>query len=96
MLDVINVTHCSTLKTDNKLMNVSTSNVICTLNPTKNNCLIDGGGPLLIQLCPNRWVLIGTASSWQDCGQENVPGIYTKVSDYRQWIDAKTGPEEDC
>lgn len=50
----------------------------------------DSGGPLVIPRDGNIWYLIGIVSWGMDCGKENKPGVYTKVTRYRDWIKSKT------
>lgn len=50
----------------------------------------DSGGPLVIARDENIWYVIGIVSWGMDCGKENKPGIYTKVTLYRDWIKSKT------
>ncbi|KAK2492271.1 hypothetical protein MC885_019351 [Smutsia gigantea] len=53
-------------------------------------CEGDSGGPLVIAHDGNIWYLIGIVSWGIDCGKENKPGLYTKVTLYRDWIKSKT------
>lgn len=49
-------------------------------------CTGDSGGPLM-RLHSASWVLEGVVSfGRQSCGQENIPGIYTRVRSYIDWI----------
>ncbi|ERL95761.1 hypothetical protein D910_00254 [Dendroctonus ponderosae] len=45
----------------------------------------DSGGPLQIRK-NNRYYLIGIPSVGLQCGQVNVPGVYTWVASYLPWI----------
>ena len=39
------------------------------------------------------WVLYGIVSYGAiPCGQENIPGVYTKVDQYVEWIESKLKP----
>ncbi|XP_027246512.1 transmembrane protease serine 11G [Cricetulus griseus] len=53
-------------------------------------CEGDSGGPLVISHDRNIWYLLGIVSWGIDCGKENKPGIYTRVTHYRNWIKSKT------
>jgi kallikrein len=55
----------------------------------KDACIGDGGGPLV---CPingqeNKYYQIGVVSWGIECGQENVPAVYSNIPFLRQWID---------
>lgn len=56
--------------------------------PGEDTCKGDGGGPLVCQL-PNasRYVQVGIVSWGIDCGMNNIPGVYTNVPRFRNWID---------
>lgn len=55
-----------------------------------DTCKGDGGSPLV---CPiigtntNQYYLAGVVSWGIGCGLNNIPGIYVKVSEFRNWID---------
>ncbi|XP_014640196.1 PREDICTED: transmembrane protease serine 11G-like [Ceratotherium simum simum] len=68
------------------------SGMICAgfLRGKLDACEGDSGGPLVIALDRNIWYLIGIVSWGIDCGKENKPGVYTKVTHYRDWIKSKT------
>ncbi|XP_037668859.1 tissue-type plasminogen activator isoform X1 [Choloepus didactylus] len=48
-------------------------------------CHGDSGGPLVC-MKDNRMTLVGIISWGLGCGQKDVPGIYTKVTNYLDWI----------
>uniref|UniRef100_A0A2K5CB28 Transmembrane serine protease 11B n=1 Tax=Aotus nancymaae TaxID=37293 RepID=A0A2K5CB28_AOTNA len=54
-------------------------------------CQNDSGGPLTYPDSRNIWHLIGIVSWGDGCGKKNKPGVYTRVTSYRNWITSKTG-----
>nr|XP_038947607.1 transmembrane protease serine 11G isoform X1 [Rattus norvegicus] len=68
------------------------SGMICAgfLTGKLDACEGDSGGPLVISDNRNKWYLLGIVSWGIDCGKENKPGIYTRVTHYRNWIKSKT------
>ncbi|XP_062055239.1 transmembrane protease serine 11G-like [Lepus europaeus] len=68
------------------------SGMICAgfLTGKLDACEGDSGGPLVIAQNRNIWYLIGIVSWGIDCGKKNKPGLYTKVTHYRDWIKSKT------
>ncbi|XP_012929401.2 transmembrane protease serine 11G-like [Heterocephalus glaber] len=68
------------------------SGMICAgfLTGERDACEGDSGGPLVIVQDQNIWYLIGIVSWGIGCGKENKPGLYTKVTHYRDWIKSKT------
>uniref|UniRef100_A0A8C9HLJ5 Peptidase S1 domain-containing protein n=1 Tax=Piliocolobus tephrosceles TaxID=591936 RepID=A0A8C9HLJ5_9PRIM len=68
------------------------SGMICAgfLSGKLDACKGDSGGPLVIARDRNAWYLVGIVSWGIDCGKENKPGLYTKVTHYQDWIKSKT------
>ncbi|XP_066989675.1 serine protease 42-like [Macrobrachium rosenbergii] len=91
-LDIINISQCQPLVS----LPTDTSTVLCALTPTKDTCQGDSGGPLVAKVCPNKWVQIGIVSYGYRCAYPDNPGVYTRVSAFRQWIDVNTGSSTSC
>ncbi|XP_077412111.1 vitamin K-dependent protein C [Vanacampus margaritifer] len=67
--------------------NVS-DNMLCAgvLGQSMDACEGDSGGPM-VTLHAGTWFLAGLVSWGEGCGRRDKLGIYTKVSNYNQWID---------
>ncbi|XP_061776656.1 vitamin K-dependent protein C [Nerophis ophidion] len=65
-----------------------TNNMLCggILGQRIDACEGDSGGPM-VTLHADTWFLVGLVSWGEGCGREDKLGIYTKVSNYNEWID---------
>ena len=62
-----------------------TSNMICAgyMKSTKDSCQGDSGGPLIVNN-----TLVGIVSWGNGCARDNFPGVYTKIQNYKVWIES--------
>ncbi|XP_030373705.1 serine protease 7 [Scaptodrosophila lebanonensis] len=58
----------------------------------RDSCDGDSGGPLMRRGTSKNWYLEGIVSFGNRCGLEGWPGVYTRVADYIEWIQANLQP----
>ena len=52
----------------------------------ESSCNGDSGSPLFLTLPDGRLDIVGVTSAGAKCGTKNMPGLYTRVSLYKDWI----------
>ena len=72
-----------------KLADGITDGVLCAGGGTsgRDACRGDSGGPLRVETDDGPR-LVGVVSAGEGCSAPGVPGLYTRVSHYIDWIDS--------
>ncbi|KRX36553.1 Prostasin [Trichinella murrelli] len=83
---ILNISKCATEDIYGK--RVFDDKMICAgyMEGGRDACQGDSGGPLIC-LYDGVWVQQGVVSFGDGCGLKNKPGIYTKITTFRDWID---------
>ncbi|XP_054166444.1 plasma kallikrein-like [Oppia nitens] len=80
----------SSCKTMSKNFNNSIQLCAGHLIGLKDTCHGDSGGPLNCQLNSDVYVIEGITSYGKGCNGKDSPGVYTRVSNFKEWIKEKT------
>ncbi|XP_071854043.1 uncharacterized protein [Apostichopus japonicus] len=86
-IPLVNQTVCAHQLAEQGFMTV-TENMICAGadNSNESVCQGDSGGPLVCQEADGRWTLVGITSWGYECGQQQNPSVFTRVSQYVDYI----------
>lgn len=66
--------------------NIITPDMMLAGEPGKDACQGDSGGPLVVPDGMGGYKLAGVVSFGNQCGLENFPGVYARVSHFEEWI----------
>ncbi|GLV39372.1 snake [Carabus blaptoides fortunei] len=92
-LDIIENNKCGTFYNDvqRQLPRGVQSTMMCagSLEGSKDTCQGDSGGPIQITNHENQclFYIVGITSFGKGCGSANSPAVYTRVSEYLDWIE---------
>lgn len=79
---IVDSTTCNT-----KYSGLILSGMMCAGTAELDTCEGDSGGPLVVPASDSRWVQVGVTSWGAQCG-EGLPGVYTNIAAYHDWIAA--------
>ncbi|XP_040014380.1 serine protease 27-like [Xiphias gladius] len=88
-IPVVSNTQC------NNVYGTITSNMICAgvSEGGKDSCQGDSGGPM-VSKDGSRWVQAGVVSFGSGCARPNIPGVYTRVSEYENWVRSQISSDQ--
>jgi len=61
---------------------------ICAGGNGEDACDGDGGAPLVCEGASGRWYVVGLVAWGEGCGKPGVPGVYTRISYFKDFIDS--------
>lgn len=90
-----NVVDCDSWYVNQQSVMLSVQNWIRTKTVTNFFLQGDSGGPLVTSVDNDTvWSQAGIVSFGRGCGEPMIPGVYTRVSRYQDWIRNVTGSSE--
>ncbi|XP_074651405.1 uncharacterized protein LOC141906106 isoform X2 [Tubulanus polymorphus] len=66
--------------------------VVCGKSPhnkIQSGCHGDSGSPLVCKNADGKWATLGIVSWGAKCGSASIPGVYTRVQAFLEWIDTE-------
>ncbi|XP_047116447.1 transmembrane protease serine 11G-like [Schistocerca piceifrons] len=65
-------------------------NMLCTYYEKKDACQGDSGGPLVVSSNDGHFEQIGVVSWGIGCARPNMPGVFSRVTEFLNWIRRNT------
>jgi len=84
-------TVCAQMLPSNLPWDDQTDSMICAGGKDRDACQGDSGGPLVCERDDGAKLITGIVSWGVGCATEGVPGVYTNVRKYREWINKIIG-----
>ena len=78
-----------------EILSIHQTNERCPLVFSSDTCQGDSGGPLMM-FSNGHWELIGITSYGSGCGSADYSGVYTRVSQYSDWISCFLSNDTSC
>jgi secreted trypsin-like serine protease len=91
--ETVNFVSISDCSTNPRLTDKVTERMVCAGDAGRDSCFGDSGGPLSLAISSESAMAIGIVSfgAPNTCGERGVPGVYTRLSDFKDWITRHTG-----
>ncbi|RXG61234.1 Plasma kallikrein [Armadillidium vulgare] len=70
--------------------------MICAALPGSDACQGDSGGPLMLRLNMYQYAQVGVVSFGIGCGNQENPGVYSRLTKYFDWIKNHTSDATYC
>ncbi|XP_004077457.1 urokinase-type plasminogen activator [Oryzias latipes] len=91
----VNLMSSTECKREPNYQRMLTENMLCAAGPdwSTDSCQGDSGGPLVCE-ASGRMFLFGVVSWGDGCASKDMPGVYTKLTNYNKWIAEETALSE--
>jgi len=88
-IQVVDLNTCSRAYSQVQRVDIG-SKQVCAGRGSTDTCTGDSGGPMMVPDRSGSWSVVGITSFGVECAREDFPGVYTRVSEYLQWIRSNT------
>ncbi len=70
--------------------------MLCAGSKKADACQKDSGGPLILERQGAPALLVGIVSWAYGCASENRPGVFARISSYKEWVEQCVRKPEEC